>query len=205
MGKPTELEKINCHICDLLKEYKKLEEIDQSKDSLHWFFNSFLDFAPNLMNNKHALSMLLIYLYMRLEHAQRRILYGAAIAEYGANKDITEYITEKFRMSRKGFYKSYRIMAGEEFKISTQIKSIIHPNANSVRDNIMHGKYTNLDEDKKQNAIISVFEYSKELNEKVKGKFEFMPFGRLEELEGRDGQISEDVTIDKLKDAGISL
>ncbi len=205
MGPKSVIYEINDYICGLLKEYKKLEELDKPNESLHWFFNSFLDFAPNLRDNKHALSMLLIYLYMRLEHAQRRILYGAAITEYGANKDITEHITEKFRMSRLNFYESYKIMAGEEFEISTQIQSIIYPDANSVRDNIMHGKYANLDEYKKKNAIISVFEYSKELNEQVKDKFKFMPFGRLEELAGRDGQISHDETIGKLRDAGISL
>ena len=220
MGKPSKLKEIDAHIADLLEVYKELKKRDKREEkSLHWFFSSLPVLANSLKSNenndyrgnKHALNIILVYLYMRLEHVQRRILRGAAIVECRTDEDITEDITEKFSMYRDDFYKAYKKIEGQG--ISKDTKRLIQ-SANRIRDGIMHGQYMNISEDKKKDAIFSVFKYAEELSKQVKGRFGFEPFGRLEDLEEINRKLNEDETtrsiskrktIAKLKESKISL
>ncbi len=217
MGKTSELEEIDAHIADLLEVYKELKKRDKrGEKSLHWYFSSFPIFAKyrksnridpdgNVLesnSNRHALSMLLIYLCMRTEHVHRRILRGVLIKKYKTHKDTTEYITERFYMKRQRFYTLYKKITKDV--INKDVENLFD-DAYKIRNAIVHGKYMNLDEHQKKDAIISVFRYSELLSDQVKGIFEFEPFGMLKELEEIGEDFDKEETIDKLEKSGVSL
>ncbi len=207
MGKEATIDEIERHIDELLEEYKKLP-----KDTIHWYFNSFLDFAPSLKRNEynndkgnqHALSMLIAYLYIKIESAQREILYGAAITRHRTDKDETRYITENFYMTREIFYTAYNKVMGNH--VNKEAKQFI-VKANKVRNAIMHGRYKTLTEHEKREAIIAIFNYSKSLSEQVKIKIKdkFEPFGKLKEPNDVKNPLNRQDTIEKLERLGIKL
>ena len=209
MGHKSVLDEIDYYICELLEAYEELKKLDTpGEKSLHWFFSSFPVLANSLKSNKnngykgnrHALSILLVYLYMRLEHVHRRILRGAAIIKHKTDMTETEKITETFYLPRGYFYEVYKILTKKAIK---QDVSNFFDIPYTVRNSIVHGRYMKLTEKQKRNAIFSIFMYSKLLSKQVEKDLAFKPFGKLEELARIRTELDKKGTKDTLKKLGI--
>ncbi len=193
MGKTSGINQINEDIDELLVIYKGLKKLDKLKKSgkkeksLHWYFSSFPIFANSLKNiendkykgNQHALSMLIVYLFMRIEQAQRMILFAVIIGKYKVDSELADEIIDDLYMSRKDFRRLYKTMAGVPIHKKTLEQGKI---AENVRDKVLHGKNAFKKGEQKE-GIIASFNYANLLNEQIYKNFKLRPFGNMEEFE----------------------
>ena len=152
-------------------EYKKLPEIIQN------YFN--LSVSIIVIDNKTSLDILIAYVFMKVEQAQRMILYAALVKKYKVDKDLARKALDNFRMTRPEFLEFYKTLAGKPVNKET---IELGKEAEGVRDNILHGrKVKDVD---KGNAILDIFEYSRLLNEQANKDFGFQPFGDMTGFKG---------------------
>ncbi len=153
-------------------EYNKLPEIIQN------YFN--LSVSIIVLDNKTSLDILIAYVFMKVEQAQRMILYAAIVKKYKVDKDLARKALDDFRMTRPEFLEFYKTLAGKPVNKET---IELGKEAEGVRDNILHGrKVKDVD---KGNAILDIFEYSRLLNEQANKDFGFQPFGDMRGFKGK--------------------
>ncbi len=164
---------------DLLDRYEELPQ-----DTVHWYFSSFPIFVKALGRNKHSLSVLILYLFMRVELAQLNLLYFLMIEKCNLDRDVVKEQLNKLRINRDDFVCLYEIL----------VKKPIHPHTDNIireaqedRNTIIHSKDLGIKVKDKEKAIMSIFEYSVLLNNQVYEdlNFEFEPFGKKDEFKSK--------------------
>ncbi len=179
-----------------LKERDRLTESGEKENSLHWYFSSFNRFAVALKGNKHALSMLVVYLCMRIEQAQRRTLYCDMIKRYNIKKEVAHDTLDSLKLYRPQFFETYKKLAQEPYEnvtktsISAETMALMS-GTRKVRNAIVHGDDSiqgddgKITDSKKATTIITLLEYAIELNKEVLYISKFQPFGDLRGFKGR--------------------
>ncbi len=135
-----------------------------------------IDISNNVSRNKDKdiFDILIAYLFIKVEHGQRRIFYGLAINRHNVNKHAASVIIKKWHIDQIDFIILYRILSGKRInqKILGHKKK-----AADVRNDIFHGKI--VDDADKAMAIKAILDYIGELNEHVLQKYKFKPFGNM--------------------------
>ncbi len=166
------------------------ERIKNKYDALPDDVQNYLGSFPLIIDidDKDTLDMLVAYLFVKIERAQRRTLYGVAVKKYRVNKDIAQKGVKNaqkginsIRLSRSDFYLKYRLMADGE-RVNKKTRDIMK-NAENFRNEVTHGKIVK-DADKSK-VIKSILDYIKLLNEQTETDFGFTPFGSMKGFSGR--------------------
>ncbi len=189
------------------KKYEKL-----ANDDMQWYFDSFLELVPKPSRPKFNWDIVIAYLFMRVEQAQRMTLYAAMVKEYKVDAVLAAKAIDNLHMTRPKFLAIYKALAGAHLNNTTYKKG---KKAEAVRDKIMHGKSLihgrgislgeKVSEQEKRNAVIWVLEYAKLFNKQTKRRFKFEPFGRMQGFNGR-GKPHDEVTSEwMLKGMGCPL
>ncbi|MEO1829602.1 MAG: hypothetical protein ABGX82_12370 [Pseudomonas sp.] len=155
---------------------------------------------PNLLNDGYGYETLIGYMYIRLEQAQNRILYGGVVKVHRGARDFVWRVVNKQHVTRKGFLELYQNIFGK--KLDDNITGMI-VDAEKVRDKIIHGKYVK-DSEKRQ-AICEILECSHELNELVKKHAGFYPFGSMRGFKGRADHLDNRTTKWVLRGLGFGV
>ncbi len=130
-------------------------------------------------DNKYGLDILIPYLFMKVEQAQRMTLYAALVKKYKIDKDLANTALDSLHMTREKFRELYKILAGNPINTKT---IEFAKEAEEFRDNILHGK--KVKEEDKAYAACAIFRYSVLFNEQVNKDFGFQPFGNMTGFKG---------------------
>ncbi|MCA8834222.1 MAG: hypothetical protein K8953_03965 [Proteobacteria bacterium] len=149
-------------------------------------------------DNKYGLDVLIPYLFMKVEQAQRMTLYAALVKKYKIDKDLASTALDDLYMTRKKFLELYETLAGNPIKTET---IEFAKEAEEFRDNILHGK--TVEEEDKAYAACAIFRYSILFNEQVNKDFGFQPFGSMRGFKGNAQ--SHDKTTSKWMLMGMKL
>ena len=171
-------------------------------DPVKWYFNSIEDFINSIESNQHILNIIIFYLYMKIEYAQRRILYTVLIRDYYLNKEKVKEIIYDLRMGQQHFYEIYNVLS--PVKINQEAMDLMEE-SREIRNSIMHGNYDEFSPESKEKAISAIFDYAVSLNAQVKKSFKFEPFEKLEEPEEAKNSLNAEKTVRELKKLVISL
>ena len=133
-----------------------------------------------VIDDKNSLDVLIPYLFMKVEQAQRMILYAAMVKKYKIDKDLASGALDNLRIKRKDFRELYEILAGKPIDAETIEYA---KDAEKFRDNILHGKTVKTED--KGRAACNIFTYSVLLNEQVDKDFGFEPFGNMTGFKGK--------------------
>ena len=171
-------------------------------DTVRWYLSSFPHLMKALKNNKHTLNILLIYLFIRVELAQHRILYFVMIEKYKLDEKVVRKKIDALQMNRDQFVCLYEIVVGKPMDKETDELGVL---AQQVRNPIMHGRYEEIDTKTKEDAIVSIFDYSVLLNTQAHKdikelKLEFEPFGKKENFKAEGDIHSEEVSKNIIKE-----
>lgn len=180
-------EKINAKTyIGVLKEFNKLPE------DIKKYFSD----APSLIEN-YSFEVVIAYLYLKIEQAQNRILYGGVVKRHKADKDVASKIINSHHLTRDGFKLLYKNIFKEELskEIIKQLEF-----AEKIRDQTIHGKKVS-DKDLRQ-AIIDCFKYAELINNEVYNSAEFKPLGDMRGFKGRADVLSKETTRWLLKGLG---
>ncbi len=144
----------------------------------------YLNFIPlvigisdNVSRNKDKdiFDILIAYLFIKVELGQRRIFYGLAINKHNVNKRMASaIIIKKWRIDQPRFTILYKVLSGKT--VDSKILEYKRKAAD-VRNNIIHGKIVT-DAEKAQ-AIKDILNYIEKLNDLVRLKYKFKPFGNM--------------------------
>ncbi len=191
MGKETEKNKKNSQHANsynrvfaeynLLKKYDKPEKRDEKTGkikkpkNIHWYFNSIRDFKE-FRKNRHILNVIIFYICMRIELAQRMTLRCDAIKRYNVNVKVAEETFYDTDLPRSAFFARYKKLTKQS--ISDETKAIIE-STRLLRNSIIHGDDKDVTPMEKETAIYSLLKYADSLNEEVSKISGFKPFGDL--------------------------
>lgn len=111
------------------------------------------------------------YAFLRLEQSHNYCLYAGVRKLHRANSEVASRFIDKHHISRKGFQKLFNNVIGHPLpKALTALIS----DAEKIRDKVIHGKNSTSAEHRK--ALVSLLEYSIQLDELVMEKGDFSPF-----------------------------
>ncbi len=166
---------------ELLKEQDGPEERDEKTGkirkpkNIHWYFNSIRDFKE-FRKNRHILNIIIFYICMRIERAQRMTLRCDAIKRHNVNVKIAEETFYDTELRREAFFARYRRLTKQS--ISDETKAIIE-STRLLRNSIIHGDDKEVTPKEKETAIYSLLKYADSLNKEVSKISGFKPFGDL--------------------------
>ena len=201
----------------VLNKYKSLKKPNERtksgkrKKSLHWYFSSFNRFAVALEGNRHAFSMLVFYLCMRIERAERMTLYYEMVKRHKIKKELAKEALAKTIFIKLDFCYAYEILASDNLTrrvISDETNALIN-STRKIRNAIVHGDDSirgdnaQITNTQKANTIITLLDYAIELNKEVLELSKFDPFSDLTGVFGAIRTVestSEGKLIDLLKE-----
>lgn len=173
-----------------LRSYKGLlsyydTELD---DGIRKYFSC----LPVLLKQEEIpLEVVLAYLFLKIEQAQNRCLYGGIVKIHRAEVNFASRIINQQHLTRDGFQKLYKNIFGTSLS-SEAIGAI--KEAENVRDQVIHGKDVKID--KLRYAIVSCLKYAKLVNSEISSMQEagFKPFGDMRGFKGRGESLDKRTT-----------
>jgi hypothetical protein len=146
------------------------------------------------------LDVVLSYVFAQVELAQNMALYCGIVKLHKADGQLARSAIDAHHMTRKEFRERFAVVFGSP--IPDAVANSLGK-AESVRDRVMHGKYT-IDLDKR-NAVAHVIEYAEQLNAHVHGIAGFRPFGDLRGFKGAAKSLDKSTTRWVLKGMGFPV
>ena len=171
------------------KRYEELTDGD-----MKWFLDAFYDII--YINNDATLDILIAYLSIKTEQAQRMALYATMVRKYKVDSGLAADIAGNSRLVRKEFKRQYKKLTGQELWDKT---IALGKKAEGIRDQIMHGKglvngrgilfAKKVNATQKRRAVIWFLEYAVLFNDQFQQIFadeetgnlpKFKPFGKMQ-------------------------
>ena len=117
------------------KSYKGLlKKYDDLPEEIKNYFKE----LPNLINEEKQLyEVTLAYLFLKIEQAQNRCLYGGMVKIHRSNTTFASRIINKQHLTREGFKKLYKNIFGIPLSENSVSKL---KEAEKIRDQVIHGK-----------------------------------------------------------------
>ncbi len=134
----------------------------------------------NLLRDGYGYEIILAYLFLKVEQAQNRALYGGVVKVHRGQAVFCKKIINQQHLTRDGFKNLYKNVFGHNVNKGTSEKI---ETAEKIRDKIIHGKTIPAKE--QRTAIIDVLDYAEALNEDIYGIAGFKPFGSMQGFKGR--------------------
>ncbi|VEB22849.1 hypothetical protein [Avibacterium volantium] len=158
------------------KSYKGvIKTYDELPDEIKKFFR----YAPNLIK-AYPFEVVIAYLFIKIEEAQNRALYGGIIKLHKADTGVTKNIIEYEHLTREGFKNLYRNIFGKALP-NHIVKKLEF--AEKVRDKTIHGK--DVSDSDLRKAICNCFSYAESMNTEIDKIAKFKPFGSMQGFKGR--------------------
>lgn len=152
-----------------------LKRYEKSHAGVKWHFGQ----LPKLIHHDFPYDVCLAYLFLRLENAHNKALYCGVVKLHQANGEMASNIINSHHLTREGFLGLYEAVFGAQLPNTTQ--QLIRK-AEEVRDAVIHGK--NVSDPKIREALVDVIAYAEKLNEELKSKAGFEPFGDVRGFKG---------------------
>ncbi|AXT47696.1 hypothetical protein [Chromobacterium rhizoryzae] len=135
---------------------------------------------PKLINEKLPYEIAIAYVFLKIEQAQNRALYGGVVKIHRGNADFTKRIMNFQHLTRDGFKAIYKNVFGHAISEATSDKL---KEAEKSRDKVIHGKSVT-DNDLRE-AIADVLEYAELFNSEVNSVAGFKPFADMRGFKGK--------------------
>lgn len=183
------------------KSYKGILEyydIEISEDIRKYF-----DYLSVLLKqDKVSFEVVLAYLFLKIEQAHNRCLYGGIVKIHSANAEFVRRIINKQHLTRTKFQDLYKNVFGRAIP-KEALEEI--QNAEKIRDQVIHGK--TVSDDLLRKAIISCLRYSKIINSEISDMTEagFKPFGDMRGFKGRAESLDTRTTKWLMRGLGFSI
>jgi len=152
---------------------------------------------------KCSWDIVIAYMFSRVERAHVMSLYCGLVKLHGVHKDLVWTAISNMDITRKNFPELYKTVYGRA--LSKELTQKME-HAIKARDEIIHGKERNVDEDEKLQAVMDILKYSELFNAQVSKLAGFTPFGNLTRFwEGREIQQTKEASRWILKGMGFAL
>ena len=159
----------------------------------------YFEHVPSLVQS-YPFDIGLSYMFARLEAAQHTVIYGGAVKIHRCSTTLASAAVDNWRITREDFLTKFKVVLGKD--LPTNIQNLIK-HAETVRDNILHGK--NVNEPDKRQAISDILDYSEELNAIVRKEAGFAPFGDLRGFKGAASALDDSTSRWVLKGMGFPV
>lgn len=140
----------------------------------------YFEYLPKIIGNSIPYEVSIAYVFLKMEQAQNRALYGGVVKLHRADSKFAARIMNYQHLTRDGFQIIFKNVFGHALSKEAANKII---EAEKVRDKVIHGKSV-ADNDLRE-AIADVLEYAELFNEDVNNKAGFKPFGSMKGFKGR--------------------
>lgn len=168
---------------------------NKSKETKDFFHH-----LPSLVTSmeNYPWQIIIAYLFIQVETAQHRVLYGGIRKVHKAHKEVTESCMSKMHLTRQSFLDLFERIYGTPLPLSiaSKIKT-----AERIRDMSVHGK--EVAETDARLAIIDILDYAEDLGQHIQKIARFNPCGDMRGLTGRSEPLSKESTRWLLKGLGI--
>lgn len=161
---------------------------------------SYYEHLPQLIESGFPFEISIAYLFMKLEQAYHRILYGGCAKLHLTDKEITWAALASWHLTREDFLIKFQNIYGKE--LPRDLKNQL-AHAESVRDSIMHGK--SLEATDQRKAITDLLRFSNEIDEYIFKNYEWRPFADMRGITGAAEKLDKSTTRWVLKGMGFSL
>jgi len=135
---------------------------------------------PYLLNDRYNYEIVIAYVFLKVEQAQNRTLYGGVVKVHRCNSAFAKRVVNCQHLTRDGFKSLFKNTLGKPLPESVNGKVA---DAEKVRDKVIHGK--NVPSAEQRRAIVEVLQYAEALNEEVTEIAGFRPFGNMKGFKGR--------------------
>ena len=206
------------------KDNKKHNQIknryEKLKDGhIEWFLDAFYDIIA--IDNDANLDILIAYLSIKTEQAQRMALYATMVRKYKVDSNLAAAIAGNSHLKRGTFREQYEKLTGQKLWDKT---IALGKKAEDIRDQIMHGKglvsgrgilfAKKVNSTEKKYAIIWFLEYAELFNDQFQQIFtdegeteppNFKPFGQMQSFAAGISFNDRATSERKLKELGIPM
>ena len=160
--------------------------------------NFYCNFEGLLNDYEYEVSV--AYVFLKLEQAYNRCLYGGVRKLHKVNAEIASTIMQKQHLTREGFLRLFENVFSQPLN-SDVVKKIKF--AEKVRDKIIHGKSVQ-DADKRK-CLTDVLQYSREIEREVENIGGFNPFGDMRGVTGRAKPLEKSTSRWVMKGLGFAI
>jgi hypothetical protein len=155
---------------------------------------------PKLVGDDLPYEIAIAYVFLKIEQAQNRALYGGVVKIHRGNAELVGRMLNIQHLTREGFKDIYKNVFGNALKegIANKLKD-----AEKARDKVIHGK--SVTDDELREAIADVLEYAEAFNVEVNTVAGFKPFADMRGLKGRAESLDKRTTKWLMKGLGFSI
>ena len=144
---------------------------------------------PKLISKDLPYEIAIAYVFLKIEQAQNRALYGGVVKIHRGNAEFAKRLMNFQHLTPDGFKEIYKNVFGHAITSATSDKL---KEAEKVRDKVIHGKSVT-DNDLRE-AIADVLEYAELFNEEVNSVAGFKPFADMRGFKGRADSLDKRTT-----------
>ncbi|MFP6845543.1 MAG: hypothetical protein VB958_10065 [Thalassolituus sp.] len=165
-------------------------------DEVRLYFEHFLA----VLDNNLPYHICLAYVFLKMEQAQNRALYGGVDKIHRGKRDFVSRVMNFQHLTRDGFKDIYKNVFGKNITTATTKRL---EEAESIRDKVIHGK--DVPDNELREAIADVLEYAELLNKEVSEIAGFKPFGSMKGFKGRADSLDNRTTKWLMKGLGFGV
>jgi len=144
---------------------------------------------PKLIENNLPYEIAIAYVFLKIEQAQNRALYGGVVKVHRGNAEFAKRLMNFQHLTRDGFKDIYKNVFGHAIPdaMSKKLKD-----AEKSRDKVIHGKIVT--DNELREAIADVLEYAELFNAEVNKVAGFKPFADMRGFKGRADSLDKRTT-----------
>ena len=144
---------------------------------------------PKLISDDLPYEIAIAYVFLKIEQAQNRALYGGVVKIHRGNAEFARRLMNFQHLTRDGFKDIYKNVFGHAITSATSDKL---KEAETARDKVIHGK--SVTDNELREAIADVLEYADLFNAEVNSVSGFKPFADMRGFKGRADSLDKRTT-----------
>ncbi len=141
---------------------------------------SHFEHLPKLIGKDLSYEIAIAYVFLKIEQAQNRALYGGVVKVHRCNAEFARRLMNFQHLTREGFKDLYKNVFGRALTSTT---ADLMADAESSRDKVIHGK--TVTDNELRGAIADVLAYAEAFNSEVNVAAGFKPLGNMRGFKGR--------------------
>ncbi len=155
---------------------------------------------PKLVGYGLPYEIAIAYVFLKIEQAQNRALYGGVVKIHRGNAEFVGRLMNFQHLTRDGFKDIYKNVFGNALKEATANKL---KEAEKVRSKVIHGK--SVTDNELREAIADVLEYAEAFNTEVNTVAGFKPVADMRGFKGRADSLDKQTTKWLMKGLGFGV
>lgn len=160
-----------------IPSYKALQKCYDSKSAE---VKGHFGHLPALIKDDWPYEIAIAYVFLKIEQAQNRSLYGGVVKVHRCNAEFARRLMNYQHLTRDGFKQLYKNVFGRA--LPTAVADLM-ADAEKSRDKVIHGK--DVSDSELRGAIADVLEYAEVFNTEVNDVAGFKPLGDMRGFKGR--------------------